>query len=95
MPTLYKLCAFPVRKWECASPGMHILTGNGDVPHWECTSSPRMHIVYIQGDVISKISQAHEMTRISCHYSHLYTSVYGSVMAVFPLDRNAIMESYD
>ena len=32
------------RKWRCALPGMHILTGNGDVPHWECTSSPGMGI---------------------------------------------------
>ena len=32
------------RKWGCASPGMHILTGNGDVPHRECTSSPGMGI---------------------------------------------------
>ena len=27
---------------ECASPGMHILAGNGDVPQRECTSSPGM-----------------------------------------------------
>ena len=32
------------REWEYASPGMHILTRNGDVPHEECTSSPRMGI---------------------------------------------------
>ena len=28
----------PHREWGCALPGMHILTGNGDVPHRECTS---------------------------------------------------------
>ena len=38
-------------RWGClfhcdsSSLGMHILTGNGDVPHWECTSSPGMHIL--------------------------------------------------
>ena len=28
----------PHQEWGCASPRMHILTGNGDVPHrkWEC-----------------------------------------------------------
>ena len=38
--------AHPYREWLCHSPGMHILTGNGDVPHRECIFSPRMHIVY-------------------------------------------------
>ena len=35
------------REWGRASPGMHILTGNGDVPHreWGC-DSPGMQIVY-------------------------------------------------
>ena len=37
--------AHPRREWEYVSPGMHILTGNGDVPHRERTSSPGMHIL--------------------------------------------------
>ena len=32
----------PHWKWGCASPGMHILSENGVVPHGECTSSPGM-----------------------------------------------------
>ena len=36
-------CAFLVRMNHNA---INILTGNGDVPHWECISSPGMHIVY-------------------------------------------------
>ena len=31
-------------EWGCASPGMHILTRNGDVPHRKCTSSPGMEM---------------------------------------------------
>ena len=30
------------REWRCDSPGIHILTGNGDMPHQECTFSPGM-----------------------------------------------------
>ena len=30
------------REWRCDSPGMHILTGNGDVLYRKCTSSPEM-----------------------------------------------------
>ena len=37
--TLYKLCAFLVRMNHN---GRNILTGNGDVTHQECTSSPGM-----------------------------------------------------
>ena len=36
--------AHPHREWGCTSPGMHILTGNGDVTHPECTP-PGMHIL--------------------------------------------------
>ena len=32
----------PHREWGCASPGMHILTGNRDVPHRGYTSSVGM-----------------------------------------------------
>ena len=34
--------AYPHHEWGCDSPGMHILTGKGDVPHRECISSPEM-----------------------------------------------------
>ena len=37
---------YPHPEWGCASPGMHILLGNGDVPHWECTK-------FIQDDLDS------------------------------------------
>ena len=30
--------------WELDSPGMHILTWNGDVTHRECTSSTGMRV---------------------------------------------------
>ena len=36
----------PHWEWGCASPGAHILTENRDVPHRECISSPKTHIVY-------------------------------------------------
>ena len=36
--------AHPHRELGCASPGIHILTGNGDVANWECTSSPGMEM---------------------------------------------------
>ena len=29
----------PKEEWRCDSPGMHILTGNGAVPHQECRPS--------------------------------------------------------
>ena len=38
--------ADPHWEWGCTSPGMGMcLTGNGDVPHGECVSSPGMHII--------------------------------------------------
>ena len=48
---------------SCASLGMHILTGNGDVlhregdvPHRECTFSPRMHILTVNSHSLYKVS---------------------------------------
>ena len=31
-------------EWVCGSPILHILTKNGNVPHWECTSLPGMEM---------------------------------------------------
>ena len=40
--TVYLTDKHPHREWGCFSPEINILTGNGDVTHRECTSSPGM-----------------------------------------------------
>ena len=50
--------AHPDQEWGCNLPGMHILTGNGDVPHREWISSPRILIVYADGNFLKKFGNS-------------------------------------
>ena len=60
-------------QWGCASPGMHILTGNGDVLHWEwgCVS-PGMHIL---------TGNAHSLYRVSTREWITSESIFGVRLA--------------
>ena len=50
--------AQPHWEWGCASPGMGMhLTRKEDVPHRECTSSPRMHILTGNAHSLYRVGQ--------------------------------------
>ena len=48
---VHSIVIHPHQEWGCASLGMHILTGNGDVPHRERT-------YFIQGEPMASFKQA-------------------------------------
>ena len=71
--------AYAHQEWECASPVMHILTRNEDVPHRECTSMPG-----------NRVSISDLITELYLHGIVIYLSIKLSLFCVLLKDQDRL-----
>ena len=53
----------PHREWRCDLPGVHILTGNGDVTNQECISSLGMGMCLTENGYVTDLLGMHILTK--------------------------------
>ena len=75
----------PHREWGCAAPGKHILTGNGDVTHQECSSS--------QGIGMCFTGNAHSFYKVAKEVFPTSTELLVSKSILLLLDFSDIIKS--